>query len=551
MRLPEPQSRTFSALLSDIEKGQIQIPQFQRDFVWDMKKSASLIDSIVKGYPIGTLILWKTRERFRMVRRIGGVELPEPDEGDFVDFVLDGQQRLTSLFASLKGVKVEREGGRIDDYAEMYVDLGANEGDQVVITDISEREPRELIRIKELLYGGLTLLAKYPRKHHENLQEYKRRIESYNFSVIQIREAPINAATEIFTRINVGGKPLSLFEIMVAKTFEPNRDFDLSEKFDGLIDDLESVDYETVSDASVLQTVSLILSGECKRSVILNLDKRSFIDVWDKAADAIKAAVDYFRGYFRIPVSQLLPYNALIVPFAYFFHHHPDRPTGDMQRYLEDFFWRCALSGRYSSGVEGKLAQDVKRIDLILEDHLPEYDWPIDTSPSFIRENGWFSAGRSYVKAILCVYAYQLPKSFVDNSIIHISNDWLKQVNSKNYHHFFPRAYLRNKGRDEDEINHVLNITIVDDFLNKRKIQAKSPSRYMKEFTKNDHLAETMQTHLIMNLPRFGVWDDDYDKFLSERAKAVSRQLKKRIVERETDKQAQPTLVDDYEETVL
>jgi uncharacterized protein with ParB-like and HNH nuclease domain len=106
MRLPEPQSRTFSALLSDIEKGQIQIPQFQRDFVWDMKKSASLIDSIVKGYPIGTLILWRTRERFRMVRRIGGVELPEPDEGDFVDFVLDGQQRLTSLFASLKGVKV-------------------------------------------------------------------------------------------------------------------------------------------------------------------------------------------------------------------------------------------------------------------------------------------------------------------------------------------------------------------------------------------------------------------------------------------------------------
>jgi len=551
MRLPEPQSRTFSALLGDIEKGQIKIPQFQRDFVWDMKKSASLIDSIVKGYPIGTLILWKTKERLRMVRNIGGVELPEPDEGDFVDFVLDGQQRLTSLFASLRGVKIEREGGRIDDYAEMYIDLGANEGDQIVITDISERAPRELIRIKDLLYGGLTLLAKYPSEYHKNLDEYRRRIESYNFSVVQIREAPIDAATEIFTRINVGGKPLSLFEIMVAKTFEPNRDFDLSERFDGLIGEFESVGYETVSDASVLQTVSLIMAGECKRSVILNLDKHRFIDIWDSVAGAIKAAVDYFRGYFRIPVSQLLPYNALIIPFAYFFHHHPDRPTGDMQRYLEDFFWRCALSGRYSSGLEGKLAQDVKKIDLILQGRLPEYDGAIDTSPKFIRDNGGFSTGRSYVKAILCIYAYQLPKSFVDNSVIHISNDWLKQANSRNYHHFFPRAYLRNKGRNEEQINHVLNITIVDDFLNKRKIQAKSPSIYMKEFTENDHLVETMKTHLIMDLHGFGVWDNDYDKFFDERAKAVSRELKKRIIEREIDKQGQPRLVDDYEETVL
>ena len=109
MKLPEPQSSSFSTLISDIQKGLIKIPQFQRDFVWDLTKSANLMDSIIKGYPIGTFIFWKTKERLRSIRNIGGIELPDPIPGDFVYFVLDGQQRLTSLFASLKGITVKRE----------------------------------------------------------------------------------------------------------------------------------------------------------------------------------------------------------------------------------------------------------------------------------------------------------------------------------------------------------------------------------------------------------------------------------------------------------
>jgi hypothetical protein len=250
---------------------------------------------------------------------------------------------------------------------------------------------------------------------------YKSRIESYQYPIIQIKDAEIDIATEIFTRINVGGKPLSLFEIMVAKTFDFEKNFDLSEKYQQLIDNLKPFDYETVPDATVLQMISMIIAGECKRQVILKLDKNEFISIWDEAIDAIERTVEYFRNFYRIPVSQLLPYNALIVPFSYFFFKNKDKPTGNKQKYLQDFFWRCSLSGRYSSAVESKLAQDIKRIDDILLEKLPSYDWPIDTSPNFIIENGWFSAGRSYIKAILCIYAYQQPKSFVDDSIVNIS----------------------------------------------------------------------------------------------------------------------------------
>lgn len=549
MKLPEPHTKTFSTLVGEIENGQIKIPQFQREFVWTMQKSAALIDSIIKGYPIGTFIFWRTNERLRSVKNIGKLDLPEPKPGEFVDYVLDGQQRLTSLFASLQGVILTREDGREDNFSQIFIDLEAEDSDQIVITDIEGKDEKSLISILNLLKGSFSLLAAYPQNYHDKLQTYKNRIESYQYSIIQVKDAPIEIATEIFTRINVSGQALSLFEIMAAKTFDYEKSFDLTEKFQELIENLKPLNYETISDATVLQVVSVILSKECKRQVILKLDKNSFIDVWNKSIDSIERSVEYFRNFYRIPVSHLLPYNALIVPFSYFFFHHQDKPIGDKQRYLEDFFWRCSLSGRYSSSVESKLAQDIKRIDEILAGDLPTYDWSIDTSPEFIKDNGWFSTSRSYIKAILCIYVYHQPKSFNDNSIVNVSNYWLKQANSKNYHHFFPKAHLKKQDYFDWYINHILNITIVDDFLNKREIKAQAPSKYMAKFQAINHdLETTMKTHLIEDLDTFGIWNDDYEQFLSERAKVVSREISKRIIKQEIDKKGQSNLVDDFEE---
>ncbi len=552
MKLPEPISRTFTGLISDIEKGQIKIPQFQREFVWDIKKSAKLMDSIVKGYPIGTFIFWKTNERLRAVRNLGNFTLPEPNEGDFIDYVLDGQQRLTSLFATLKGLKIDRD-GKIDDYDEVYINLDATDDDEIVIIDKDEYDQSALIRLTDLLYGPLSVLFGFAEKYHSRLQEYKTRIEAYSYSIILIRDAELDVATEIFTRINEGGKALTVFEIMVAKTFDAKRDFDLAEKYDELIENLSSINYETISDATVLQTVSILLEKECKRKTILKLNKKKFIDIWEDAVDAIEKTAEYFKGFYRIPVSQLLPYNSLIIPFSYFFYHHKDKPTGVKQKYLQDFFWRVSLGTRYSSAVESKIAQDIKRIDKILNDELPHYDWTVDYSAYRLREqNGWFSTGSSWIKSLLCIYAYQQPKSFNDDSIVNISNDWLKQANSKNYHHFFPRAFLEKKIDWEYKqywINHILNITIVDDFLNKREISAKAPSVYMKKFTKqNPDIDATMKTHLIGDFEAFGIWEDDYEKFLKERAKMLNKEIRKRIIPQETDKILLAEEVEDSEQ---
>jgi hypothetical protein len=535
MNLPEPLSLNFSTIMSDIEKGYTKIPQFQRDFVWNREKSGKLLDSIVKAYPIGTLIFWRTKEELRAIRNLGGLALPETPEGDFINYVLDGQQRLTSLFSSLKGLKIQREDYE-EDFSQFYIDLEAKEDEPIVITELADTNSHQRIKLNDLLYGKLKLLASYPENLQEKIQFYKDRINAYQFSAILVKEAPIDVATEIFTRLNVTGKPLSVFEIMVAKTFDAKRDFDLAEKFDELITDLQTVDYETLPDSTVLQTVSILIVKECQKRHILKLGRDQIIEIWPEALDAIKRAVDYFRDYYRIPVSRLLPYPSLLVPFSYFFHKHKDKPTGKTQKYLQDFFWRVSLGGRYSQSLEARLAQDIKKIDTILEGKLPKYEWAVDTSAKFIQDNGWFSLSRSYIRALLCILAYQEPKSFIDNAIVRINNDWLKQANSKNYHHFFPKAVLAKEKVTDFYVNHIANITIVDDFLNKREIRAKPPSIYMKKFAKmNKEIDTCMKTHLI-RLNSFGVFDDGYIKFLRKRCQAFSRELRKRIIEQEIDR---------------
>ena len=530
----EPQSIPFTHLLTSIENGTLKVPQFQRQFVWLKHKSADLLDSILKAYPIGTFIIWKTKESFRSVRNIGGINLRGTPEGNSTEYVLDGQQRITSLFAAVKGLTIDRD-GHPDNFRAIYVDLNASDTERLVVTEIDDERLGDFISLVDLLSGSLILLTKFDQQHHHRLSELKARLTSYNFSTVLLKDASLDVATDIFTRINVTAKPLSVFEIMVAKTFDSERDFDLSEQYEALIGRLAEVGYDTASSAAVLQSISCILAGECDKPAILRLNKQQFVETWPKVVAAIESAIDYFRSYFRIPVSALLPYGALLVPFTYFFYKHPDKPLGDLEKRLQDFFWRVSLTSRYSVSLESRLAQDIKKIDTILSGYPASYDQPVDLSPDFIMKNGVFNAGRSYVKALLCLLAYEQPKSFVDDSSISISNDWLKQANSRNYHHFFPRAYLKKALGDDSRANHIANITIVDDFLNKRLIRDKPPSVYMKEFAANNlHLKETMQTHLI-SLDDAGIWDNNFDAFLGARCLRFSDELKTRVIAQQVD----------------
>lgn len=528
--LPEPHSMPLLTLAVEVEKGSVKIPQFQRDFVWTKQKSADLLDSILKGYPIGTFIFWKTKEELRTIRNIGGLDLPKTPKGDYILYVLDGQQRLTSLFAAVKGLTIERADGEKEDFSTFYVDLDASSDEPVVLTEMEEEtEKHRWITLHDLLFGKIKEISKYPEEAQEAIQSYKDRLNSYQFPIVTMKEAPIEVATEVFTRLNVSGKDLSMFEIMVAKTYDADKGFDLAEKYDELIETLESAQYGTLPSSAVLQAVAACITKETKKKAILAIKKADFINEWESVCDGIGRAVDYLRHAIGVPVSQLLPYPAMIVPFAYYFYKaksNPDAATGKM---LQQFFWRVGLGERYSRSLDTRLGQDIKRIEAILKGRNPKYDWDVDTSAEYIRHNGYFAAGRAYIKTILCLLASKHPLSFRDNSKVNISNDWLARSNSKNYHHFFPKSYLRDNGHEGWYANHIVNITLVDDQLNKREIGSKPPSKYIAKFEKsNDELEKALDSHFI-DLESFGIREDNYDQFFKKRCARLSKALEAKL----------------------
>ena len=532
---PKPDSKKYTDLISEIQKGQIKVPKFQRNFVWSLEKTAQLLDSILKGYPIGTFILWETNERLNDIKNIGNLELPEIPDGVKVQYVLDGQQRITSLYAAYLGAQIQKEGEKkITNYADIYVDLDGditNNDDQIVT---SEKPEGSFITLHEILNFNENLLSikeNYTDDEFKKIHEYSQTFSTYDFSTIVLRKEDIDSAIEVFTRINTGGQTLTLFEIMSAKTYDEELDFDMEDRYQKLLEELSERKYNTISSTVILNVLSLILSKnkECKRKVILQLDKQEIINVWDGVISALKDSIDYFRSVYRIPVSAILPYDSLLVPYAYFFYIQKEKPKGDQVKLLEEFFWRMSLSFRYSSSTESKLGQDIRRIDEILEGNRPSYEdvKVYLSSPQDLIDTG-FSAGSSYCKAILCLLAYHEPKDFQDNGKVILDNSWLKVANSKNYHHFFPKAFLKKNNIGNE--NSLVNITLVSADLNKRKIKAKAPSIYIQDFLdENEELPHSLKSHLIDGVDTFGILSDDYLVFLEKRAQRIFDELKIRI----------------------
>jgi len=115
-----------------------------------------------------------------------------------------------------------------------------------------------------------------------------------------------------------------------------------------------------------------------------------------------------------------------------------------------------------------------------------------------------------------------------NNGKIILDNSWLKVANSRNYHHFFPKAYLKKNNIGNE--NSLVNITLVSADLNKKKIRAKAPSIYIQGFLdENDDLPISLKSHLVNDLDDFGVMSDDYIVFLEKRATAIFMELKNRI----------------------
>jgi len=462
--------------------------------------------------------------------------MPETPKGDYAEYILDGQQRITSLYAIRKGIRITKDGKHID-YKDIFIDLNnvTENDDQIVVTE--KIDERVYVSVHDVLSQPLGVFYKMlTNEQADKIEYYKTKLTNYDFSTITIKDYPIEVACEVFSRINTSGRALSIFEIMVAKTYDEEKNFDLAEEYRLLRDGsdenkicLEEAGFGTIPESVIMQCVAVVTKGAVRGKDILTIPRNNFIENWDGMKAALFSAIDFIRHELRIPVSQLLPYPALLIPLTYFFYKVKNKkPSFSQTRMLEQFFYWVGLTARYTSASDSKLGEDLNKMDKIYREEAPTYSRNEMEVTATIISQTFFSIANSYCKSILCLFAYQQPKSFDTNGSVTLDNSNLKISSSRNYHHFFPKQYLAESNFNKDS-NLIANITLIDAFSNK-KIGKKAPSIYINGFgATNIRLAETLKTHLISDATVYGVHMDDYDKFIESRAIAIAEALNEKL----------------------
>lgn len=536
MALPTGLNLTITEVVKSITDGTYRIPRFQRDFVWDIRKSAALLDSIFNGFPISSIILWKTKTELSEIRNLGGVNIPGKDTGKYTSYVIDGQQRLTSLFFSLMGLKTSSG----SDFSEMCISLIAQKGERLVYETIpKDASPDDFVNLKSL-FNATALGGPHPEqrlKHYQTLLQYK-------ISVIEIDDEnlELDEVIEIFERLNLGGKKLNLFSIIAARSYQAPDDnhegFDMSKKFDNFNKLLTDNNYGKISDSTYLQSIAACLIGKVNKAEILkNLNTDLIIANYSAIEKAVCSAVEHLKGHsYGVLVSNLLPYQHILVAFSFFHYKIGNKQIRPQQeQYLVDFFWRCILGKRYNSSADTNLNTDIAKIQKIIDGDIPSQE-PIQLSPKSIFENGRFVLSSAYVTGMLCLMTQMQPRSFSVGMTINITNDSVSNAAKKQYHHFFPRKskVIMSTPEYKAIVNNVVNIVFMDALTNTR-ISNRNPNDYIAEFSQeNPNFSDVLESHYI-SPEGFGIEDNNFYSFINARSHAFYNRLCGLIIQCKTD----------------
>ena len=534
---PQPIQLKLSDIEANLANGTYVIPAFQRDFVWDIEQSARLLDSWIKGYPLGSFILWTTDERLCPVKKIGNTvffDIQDPTEK--TTYILDGQQRITSLFLSIRGLQIKNK-----NYEDIIINLDADldNHETRIVTIKSDEIKFKYISFAKLLNEGIGYLAKNYPDHLEKIDILRNKIRELDFSAIKIEGASIEVATEIFTRLNTGGKKLGAFDIMVAKTYKPGT-FDLTKKAKECYDSIPPNYQKIIDNKFILKVIALCLKGSVAEKAQLSISRDEMISQFDAVSDAIKAAINFCITSLNVPVGNMIAYSAILELYVYFFYNYTKfnnlkSPGNSQQKNLVDYYWRSVISERFARSTDTITETDAKEVmDKILADEDPNRI-PLILSVDSLIANGEFSLQRAIIKGLVGLLMSKKPRSLSNNSLVSFDVKWVVKSQKNNYHHFFPQNMIGNTWTNEP-VNNICNIILQDASTNQIDISNRRPSDYIDEFSKNNSaLSSTLMDHLISDINDYGIPKDDFDTFIKKRASAFIEELKTRLVVIGTD----------------
>lgn len=563
-------SYTLSKLLQDIEMGEIGLPEIQRPFVWPNSKVRDLFDSMYKGFPVGYLLFWANGAGDGH-RQIG---MDEKQKAARL-LIVDGQQRLTSLYAVINGVSVLRE-----DYKKEKIQVAFNPTSQKFeVADAATVRDPEYIPDISVIWSDETDIFELAESHLAKLRtarevsadEQKQirkainnldNIQNYPFTALEVSgTATEEQVAEIFVRVNSKGTPLKQadFILTLMSVFWDKGRSDLEHfcrdsrvpavsgpsPFNHFIqpdpDQLLRVSVGVGFSRARLQFVYNILRGKDmdtgefsndrreKQFKILQAAQERVLDVqnWHEFLKCLRRA-----GY--TGQSMIISVNSLL--YSYVFYLIGKYDYGVEPFFLRDtiarWFFMTAITSRYSGSFESTMEQDLNRIretktadefvtflNRIITDSLTDDFWaitlPNDLATSSPRSPSLFA----YYAALNLLQGRVLfSKMFVSDLL----DPTMKAKKSAvERHHLFPKAYLNKIGFTEiRDTNQIANFALVE-WNDNIAISDEAPDsyypKYASRFSKNE-LNKMLYWHAMPE-----DWEKmEYQAFLEKRRKLIA-----------------------------
>lgn len=359
----ETKVRRLVNWMDSIRSGNIQIPKFQRDFVWDINAIKDLFDSIKNGYPIGSILLWKPEsESFERSDEMGGFKLPRPDSSDYW-FILDGFQRLSALFGCLNNPKnnitfINKE--LWEKKFNLYYDLSTEEF-------LVPRSKNMIFPYQVPLFQLVDTKAAFSFQNRllkENLSEEEvelfmeryadlgAAIIDYEIPSININGGRVDEAVEIFSRVNSKGTDISPDWMISALTYNRDRDFRLGTLIDGLLIRLEQYNFQNIPNPRDLILKCITHSfGKAyfdQSTNLAELAKRSdFIEVSKKTITSIEKAAKFLYEELLVLDGKQLPYVPQLIFITDFFNTLSN-PSFNQIDELKRWFWITTYSNYFT-----------------------------------------------------------------------------------------------------------------------------------------------------------------------------------------------------------
>ncbi len=550
-------------LMKDIDKGNIQLPDFQRGWVWDDSRIRGLIASITQNFPVGAAMFLEygnanVRFKYRMI------EGAPPCKAQPEQLILDGQQRLTSIYASMcspnaiktrtdKGNEIKRfyyidiakaidpaidrveaiisvpESKRITSDFGRKIDLDVSNAEREYANKLF---PLNIILDDEKSFEWERAYLAYHSNSHEASDEYRTfrgkiimTVTHYKIPVISLdKDTPKEAVCQVFENVNQGGVSLTVFELVTAvfamDDFELRKDWEKRKK-NHLNGDILNI----VTATDFLTACTLLSAYEkkgvvsCKKKDVLNLklaDYQKYADVLMQGFE--EAEMLLFEE--RIFVSRDLPYTTQLIPLAVLCALLlPDRriKNSNVKNKIKRWYW-CGVFGElYGSANETRYVNDVVGVmNWLNGGELPKTI--VDSYFNPMRLLMLQSRRSAAYKGIMALIMKNHSRDFISGQEMDLV---LYKAAGIDIHHIFPKNYCKSRGYDYIKWDSIINKTPLS-YSTNREIGGVAPSEYLarieKKKVEQTDLCDYLASHWI---DMADCMSDDFERFIVHRARKI------------------------------